>query len=422
VKNASSATRAILAAGEYTIAELFDLQLASKYGSLVYHFTSFDIPITCSIYPSGSPFTYVNGLTIKRGDLVQKVGTDGASLELTVAPQWDAGALGGLFTAARLAAPPAAADEIDSGSITIDTGAVTMDAGQAASEATTIDTSSTTIDSGVTTIDSGPMLGAGGIHFVVAPGSGVPIGPPTIAGFPFFQACRLGILDGAILTMSKMFFAPGSMDTSPGAVKWFVGVIGSVQAGRLKATIKASSPLALMTVQMPRTLFQVGCTHTVYDAGCALLASNFGVNGQVGAVASATGFQTTLTQPDNYFSKAPGQIKFTSGANAGFTGSIKSYKNAGGTINLFAALPNVPQPGDGFIAIPACDHLQGTCSNANPALGPPFNNLIHFRGMPYIPVPETTLEGNSAPPPAQTAGAQAGVIVGSSIASNFARS
>jgi hypothetical protein len=45
--------------------------------------------------------------------------------------------------------------------------------------------------------------------------------------------------------------------------------------------------------------------------------------------------------------------------------------------------PYVPEAGDTFNLVPGCDGRQVTCSAK-------FNNIVHFRGYPYIPVPETT--------------------------------
>jgi len=337
MKNASNATKAILAAGQAVIAELLDIQLSSKYGSALYHFTDFDTPLSAAIYPSSTPATYQLGYTIEIGDETDKIGTEGSELEITIAPQWD-----------------------------------------------------------------------------YANGGQVPL----IAGYPFLQACRLRILNGATITRSRMFFAPGSLSTAPGAVKWFVGVVGDIEVGRLKAVLKVGSPLSLMTMQMPRSVYQVGCAHTVYDAGCTLSKAAFRVSGTVGTVSNAAQFNTNLTQPDNFFSKAPGQITFTSGVNNGLTASVKQYLHASGAVALFAPLPAAPSTGDTFTILPACDHQRGTCANNNSALGPTFNNLAHYKGEDFIPVPETMLDGGTSNPPQQTPGSQAGVIIGSAISSS----
>jgi hypothetical protein len=77
----------ILSSGSYLRAELYDFTLASGQ---TYHFTSFMVPLTASIYsPAAGPFTYQTGLTIKRDTNTQKAGTEAGNMKLTVSPQPD---------------------------------------------------------------------------------------------------------------------------------------------------------------------------------------------------------------------------------------------------------------------------------------------------------------------------------------------
>lgn len=77
-----------------------------------------------------------------------------------------------------------------------------------------------------------------------------------------------------------------------------------------------------------------------------------------------------------------GQIRFTSGPNAGITKAIKSYFAQQLFFN--SPLPLPPNAGDTFIAYPGCDKTQATCTTK-------FNNLTNFEGFPYVPVPETAI-------------------------------
>lgn len=87
MRSASTATLTILSGGQFLLAELFDIELPTGQ---TYHFTSFQTPLTASIYsPAAGPFTYQTGLTIQRGTLTQKAGTEAGSLKLTVTPQLD---------------------------------------------------------------------------------------------------------------------------------------------------------------------------------------------------------------------------------------------------------------------------------------------------------------------------------------------
>ena len=87
MRNASPATLAILASGQWLLAELYDIALTNGQ---VYHFTNFQTPITASVYsPAAGPFTWQTGLTIKRGTVTQSVGSKGGNMSITVSPQLD---------------------------------------------------------------------------------------------------------------------------------------------------------------------------------------------------------------------------------------------------------------------------------------------------------------------------------------------
>ncbi len=256
---------------------------------------------------------------------------------------------------------------------------------------------------------------AGTMKLTVSPQADSPNAPVLINGYPFLEACRLGFLDSAAMQMSKLFMnipaAGATLDTSPGAVGWFKGVAQDIQVGRLSAEITVDDYLALVGIQqMPRQLFGVGCFHQVYDAGCTLAKASFTSTGSVLAVTDAAHFTTNLTQADDYFDL--GVITFTSGVNNGFAATVSSYKNASGALALRIPFPAPPAAGDTFSIYPGCDLQQSTCTTK-------FSNLAHFSGQPYIPVPETVIDGGTAAPPAQTQGGQAGQLIGSQPASNF---
>ena len=236
--------------------------------------------------------------------------------------------------------------------------------------------------------------------------------PATIGGLPLMQAIRLGYLDGARVTMYKVFMqapgTPGALPTNTNneAVTWFTGRIASVEAGRMTAAVEVESDLALLNVQMPRNLLQTGCVHTLFDAGCTLSKATFTSSGTVSSAVTAT--QTTFTsglaQATDYF--ALGIVTFTSGANNGLSRTVKAHSVTNGAITLVAPLPTAPAVGDTFTIVPGCNKLQATCSSK-------FSNLIHFRGFPYVPVPETLYDGGTVQGPAPTLGKQGGAGTGS---------
>lgn len=233
-------------------------------------------------------------------------------------------------------------------------------------------------------------------------------GAPLIGGYTLPIAARLGLLDGATVTYSKLFMnipaAGAALDTSPGAVAWFVGKIAEIDpVGRFAVIIKVACGLQYLTVQMPRNLYQAGCGHTVYDAGCTLSKATFTHTATVSSVTSNSSFVTSLTQATGYYDL--GVVTFTSGANAGYSATVKSYKQAG-ALQVRLPFPNTVSVGDALSVYPGCDHLQATCINK-------FNNVIHFKGYPYVPVAETLYDGGSSNQPTSSVGKQAGGMAGS---------
>ncbi len=201
----------------------------------------------------------------------------------------------------------------------------------------------------------------------------------TVAGQPFLQACRAGMLDWAIIKLERAFMASWG-DTSAGTVIMFYGRVSDVKPGRTQAAVTVKGITDLLNIQMPRNTWQASCINALYDPNtCGVNRASFAVNGSVASGSSINVVQSNLTNQDGYFSQ--GSITFTSGALSGTSFSIKSSTLAFGSITPMNSLPSAPAPGDTFIAYPGCDHSNG------PGGCPKFSNT-RFRGMPYVPVPE----------------------------------
>jgi len=68
------------------------------------------------------------------------------------------------------------------------------------------------------------------------------------------------------------------------------------------------------------------------------------------------------------------------GPNAGISRTVKTHTS--GALTVLQPWPFAVASGNTFTAYPGCDKAQATCSGK-------FSNLVRFRGMPYIPIPET---------------------------------
>ena len=199
-------------------------------------------------------------------------------------------------------------------------------------------------------------------------------------GLAMTAAVSAGAFDGATLTLERAYLDPSTgVPSVVGTLIMFSGDFADTEVSRTLIKCRINSDVAQLNILLPRNIYQSGCMHVLYDSDC-----------QAARVATAlvAGYGTTASQivtgslvADNFFTR--GYVTFTSGALNGISKTVKSY--VGGAFQLISPLPVAPTSGDTFNAFPGCDHSQATCLNK-------FNNIIHFRAMPYIPVPETALQ------------------------------
>jgi uncharacterized phage protein (TIGR02218 family) len=213
------------------------------------------------------------------------------------------------------------------------------------------------------------------LDIAVSAGSG-----DLIEGTPWLQALRQGLFDGAEVQLDRAFMSSFG-DTSAGLVTIFAGRIAEIDLGRTEATIKANTHLELLTQQMPRRLFQSACAHTLFDSRCGLTKSTFGQAATVTGASAPGTIMTGLAQAAGWATL--GTVTFTSGILNGKSFTIREHDAGGGLITILP-LPQLPAPGDTLTVYPGCDRQQATCSGK-------FNNLPHFGGFPYVPVPETAV-------------------------------
>lgn len=186
-----------------------------------------------------------------------------------------------------------------------------------------------------------------------------------------------GFLDNAKLELRKCFFTDWA--TPIGDLILFMGTVADIVGTGTQIDVNVKSKIEVLNAQVPRNLYQASCMNSVYDTICQANKSSVTVLGSVigGTVSSLT---SSINQSDSYYSL--GVLTFTSGLNIGVKRTVKSYVSGLFTFSL--PLPFSPVSGDAFSVYPGCDNTKSTCSSK-------FNNLIHFRGMPYIPVPETSI-------------------------------
>jgi uncharacterized phage protein (TIGR02218 family) len=207
----------------------------------------------------------------------------------------------------------------------------------------------------------------------------------TIGGSQILSLIRGGSFDGAILSLDRVFnptfwqynTPPISTDYT---VNLFLGRADAPNITRQIATLEVKSLTELLNIKMPRNLAMPSCVNTLYDYTCALNRADFEVNGTVTSGSTTTVINNDLATSATYYDL--GVLLFTSGNNNGNRRFIKKY--APGTIQITPPLPYAPEAGDTFQIVPGCDKTQETCLNK-------FNNLVNFKGMPYVPTTESIL-------------------------------
>jgi len=202
-----------------------------------------------------------------------------------------------------------------------------------------------------------------------------------VLGEPFYQQVIQGVLDGAWISLDRAFLTSWTTAGLVGTVNMFQGKVAGCVVGRTSAKLTVKSPLELLNMNLPRNTYQQGCQHNLFDAGCGLSQAAFAVSGACTGTQGTGNLQTNLTQPNGYFTL--GYLQFTSGVLNGQWRSINGTNSTGG-LALMYPFPEAPSSGDTFTIYPGCDHQQATCSGK-------FNNIIHFRGFPYVPAPTTAV-------------------------------
>lgn len=85
-----------------------------------------------------------------------------------------------------------------------------------------------------------------------------------------------------------------------------------------------------------------------------------------------------------------GKITWDGGLNSGLTDEIKTNVNASGKATLVLYPRNPMVIGDTGFVYPGCDYQVSTC-------GTKFNNLMNFRGEPYVPPPNVYIFSGLSP-------------------------
>jgi hypothetical protein len=216
---------------------------------------------------------------------------------------------------------------------------------------------------------------------------------------------------------------PESTSTTerPGTFHGSKGGWTSRNIGRLTVSFQVSSDGEMLNVSAPPNLIEKRCRHTLFDAGCALVAANFQSQWHRGErkhrsqrqYQSDAARQVLLPGPDHI----PIWTECDESEHDVLREVFRAYQRS--VPARQRPLPNVPQAGDLFVALPGCPKTRAACINTSSAVSPPFNNGGRFRGILFVPVPETLYDGGTTQNQTQSIGGDGGSGVGSPFSSGL---
>jgi uncharacterized phage protein (TIGR02218 family) len=182
---------------------------------------------------------------------------------------------------------------------------------------------------------------------------------------------RAGKYDFAEVRM----FLVNYQDLGQGILKLRRGWLGeaTIRDGMYVAELRGMTQKLQMTVG---EVYAPDCAADLGDARCGIDLAALEETGTVGAVTSATAFETSLVQATGWYDG--GELTWTGGANAGQTVAVRSWDTAASSLSLFLPALYPMLAGDAFIIRPGCDKSFATCRAK-------FDNAVNFRGFPHVP-------------------------------------
>lgn len=191
-----------------------------------------------------------------------------------------------------------------------------------------------------------------------------------------------GTLDAATVVIKRIFY---DENLGEGAYLSLFSGTASVSYNRAIITLKCTSILDSLNIQVPRNLYQAPCNHTLYSAVCGVIKEGKKVSGVVRATSTSfyEVFDNQIAQTTGWFNT--GEIVFNTGLNAGVRRMVRTW-TATPTFKFLVSVPYryLPDINDTFDVYPGCDKTVLTCLNK-------FANVENFFGFVYIPNPADVL-------------------------------
>lgn len=190
-----------------------------------------------------------------------------------------------------------------------------------------------------------------------------------------------GIIDGELITKEAITLG----DFSNSYLEVFIiknnrknilktGWIGDIKYSNNKFTASINS-LSFKTNNLIGKCYSSSCRAEFADQYCKLNRSSYSFDGKVTNLIDGYSFiDSSRNEPEDYFTQ--GILEFVSGENRSRKYNIISFQE--NKIMVDSIITQKIQIGDRYIITAGCSKSLHHCINK-------FNNVINFRGEPYIP-------------------------------------
>lgn len=197
-------------------------------------------------------------------------------------------------------------------------------------------------------------------------------------GQPFAQAILRGRFDGAQVRRDR-YFRKSWREPWIGGTTMFVGKTSTADSvGRSSAKLKVKSILNLLSMNMPRKMFQPSCNWTVFDPNCGLDRDAYTQHGIMGS-----GSTRSKIVPTGISDVAGMKYGVIHVQDADAVIEVRTIKDIDGSGNFILAYPLDfdPAAGDHFTCYPGCIRTYARCQE--------FENTDRFQAFEFVPKAET---------------------------------
>lgn len=212
-----------------------------------------------------------------------------------------------------------------------------------------------------------------------------------IGSEPWLAAAAVGVLDRADCVVARAYFAampewpmPAGGAVPVGTTILFRGYLGEIDLSTTRAVLTVNDYRQVLQQQMPRNYYQAPCRLRFGSTRCGISLATYTRTGTASGASTRSKIVATsnVAAPGGSGTYELGILTMTSGANAGFKRTVRSW-DGGATLGLLSAFPFAIAAGDTFTVSAGCHKTVGDCQA--------FGNYVQLGGEPFIPIPEISV-------------------------------